>query len=245
MNDEAHRRYEEDLAAYLLDSLDVEEAREFELHLRSCAACQREEHWLRGAVELLPSSVEQVEPPPELRRRLMDTVMAEATPSPETGPQLETGPSPQAARRARLRLPRLTQRLRPAMALGATIVVLGGLAGYLIGRGSDEPSASTVAASATPVAPDARATIVRTDDTAVLNVQRLRQPGLGRVYEVWLVRKGSPKPEPSALFSVHRNGTGAAGIPGGLDGVEQVMVSSEPAEGSQQPSTKPVLVANL
>jgi anti-sigma-K factor RskA len=237
VSDEAHRRYEEELAAYLLDSLEVEEAREFELHLRSCAACQREERWLRGAVELLPSSVEQVEPPPELRERLMETVEAEAA---TRGAASRRGHD-----RWRRLLPRIAPRLRPAMALGATIVALGGIAGYLIGRGSDEPSASTVAARATPVAPDARATIVRTDDAAVLNVQRLRQPGPGRVYEVWLVRKGSEKPEPSALFSVHRNGTGAAGIPGGLDGVEQVMVSSEPARGSQQPSTKPVLVANL
>src|SRR5436309_12817320 len=73
-----HRRYEEDLAAYLLDALVEEEQREFELHLRSCPACQAEERWLRGAVELLPSSVEQLEPPPALRERLMATVRAEA-----------------------------------------------------------------------------------------------------------------------------------------------------------------------
>ena len=65
----------------------------------------------------------------------------------------------------------------------------------------------------------------------------------GRVYEVWLVQDG--KPLPSTLFQVHTDGTGAAGIPDGLDDSTQVMVTSEPPGGSPQPTTQPLLSARI
>jgi hypothetical protein len=86
---------------------------------------------------------------------------------------------------------------------------------------------------------------VKTEETAVLSVEGLGHPGRGRVYQVWLLREGASKPEPSVLFSVNRDGRGAAGIPGDLDDVRQVMVSSEPDGGSRQPSRQPVLSAIL
>ena len=70
-------------------------------------------------------------------------------------------------------------------------------------------------------------------------------PGRGRVYEVWLLSgAGAPKPA-GALFSVDRAGSGSAAVPGSLDGVDQVLVSSEPAGGSQQPTRMPVLAAEV
>ena len=48
--DQEHRRYQEDLAAYLLGALEGEEARDFERHLAGCATCQVDERWLHTAV---------------------------------------------------------------------------------------------------------------------------------------------------------------------------------------------------
>jgi hypothetical protein len=235
MAGEDHRRYEEDLAAYLLDALVEEEQHEFERHLRSCPACQAEERWLRGAVDLLPSSVEQVEPPPALRERLMDTVHAEAA-----AEGIEARP------RSRRR-PRLGFVLRPAVAFGAAALIAVGVgAGYLIGDAGEESrqAVATIPASPTGEAPGARGEIVESRDAAVIRVSGL-PPRRGRVYELWLVRKGSSTPEPSSLFAVADNGSGASGIPGGLEGVREVMVSSEPEGGSKQPTTMPVLRATL
>jgi hypothetical protein len=233
---EDHRRYEEDLAAYLLDALGEEEQRAFELHLRSCPACQGEERWLRGAVELLPSSVEQLEPPPALRERLMDTVRAEAA-----AEGIEARPSTR-------RRPRLGFVLRPVLAFGAAALIAVGVgAGYLIGNGGggSTPAVATVPAKPTGVARGARGEIVvKSRDAAEIRVSGLR-PRRGRVYELWLVRKGSKTPEASSLLAVHADGSGAWGIPGGLDGVQEVMVSSEPEGGSKQPTTMPVLRATL
>jgi anti-sigma-K factor RskA len=230
-----HRRYEEDLAAYLLDALDQEERQAFERHLRSCPACQAEERWLRGAVELLPSSVEQLEPPPALRERLMDTVRAEA------------GADGVEPRRPGRRRARFGFVLRPAAVFAAAALIAVGVgAGYLIGNGGggSKQTVATVPAQPTGVALAARGEIVKSRDAAVIRVSGLR-PRHGRVYQLWLVRKGSRRPEPSSLFEVARDGSGASGIPGGLEGVRVVMVSSEPEGGSRQPTSRPVLRATL
>jgi anti-sigma-K factor RskA len=230
MNGNGHERYEDELAAYMLGSLEPEEARSFQDHLAGCERCQARERWLRASVELLPSTVEQIEPPPALRARLIETVRSEAA--------AETEPSTRAPRtRSRLSDWFGSFSLRPAAALAGVLLILAaGVAGYAL-RGGDEGS-SSVAVQPTAEAPKARGTLVRDGDRAILRVSNLPQRK-GRVYEVWLVQKGNPVP--SALFQVDRNGSGSAAIPGGLDRATQVMVSSEPAGGSDQPTSMPVL----
>jgi anti-sigma factor RsiW len=78
MDPNGHERYEDELAAYMLGALEREEAQAFEAHLAECGRCQARERWLRTSLDVLPSSVEQLEPPPELRERLLETVRAEA-----------------------------------------------------------------------------------------------------------------------------------------------------------------------
>jgi anti-sigma-K factor RskA len=66
-------------------------------------------------------------------------------------------------------------------------------------------------------------------------------PPPGRVYQVWLMRDGA-KPQPTrALFVVR---SGSVNIPGGTKGADHVLVTAEPAGGSLQPTTQPVIVAN-
>ena len=78
MSSQDHARYEDDLAAYLLDALVGDEALEMERHVDGCPRCQERARWLQASVEMLPTAVEQLEPPRELRERLMQTVRAEA-----------------------------------------------------------------------------------------------------------------------------------------------------------------------
>jgi anti-sigma factor RsiW len=233
MVDEDHRRYEEDLAAYLLDALEPDEVRSFRAHLEGCARCQTDERWLRSAVELLPSSVEQFEPSRQLRGRLLARVNIEA--ENDLVPEREEPP----------RRRRWAFGLRPATALATlAVVAVAGAAGYLIGQGEEaNVTATTIQAQATPEQPDALANVVRTGDSAVLNVQRLPALHRGRIYQTWLQR--GKKIEPSTLFVVGKNGMGSAGVTGSLDGVAAVMVSEEPAGGSPQPTSKPVLIAKL
>jgi anti-sigma factor RsiW len=230
---EGHHPYEEELAAYLLGALGDDEIARFEDHLDGCARCQADARWLRGAADLLPATVDQIDPPAELRERLLDTVRREAD-----GDR-------RARERAGARPSRLGFLLRPATALAAILLALvAGVAGYAI-RGEEKVETTTVAAQATPAQPGAKASVVRSGDAAVLRVQSLKPPRSGHVYEVWIVREGRTTPEPNALFDVRSDGTGAAAVAGGVKGVSQILVSMEPAGGSDAPTTKPVLQANL
>ncbi|MFN2615957.1 MAG: anti-sigma factor domain-containing protein [Thermoleophilaceae bacterium] len=229
MSAEEHTRWEEDLAAYLLGALPGEEARELEEHLAACSRCQEDRRRLEVSIAAVGGSVEQVSPPPALRARLLETVQGEAVHAPE----------PRAGRtfgRPRWRLP----SLRPAAAgLAAASLLVAGVAGYAL-RGGD--GRRTLEARATTAAPGARAKLVSRDGQAQLTVDRLPAPRAGRVYEVWL--KDGDRVTPSTLFSVDRRGRGAAAIPGGLRGADQVMVSEEPARGSPAPTTAPRLIAD-
>lgn len=230
MPQDDHRRYEEDLAAYLLDALEPDEVRAFRLHLESCARCQRDDRWLRSATEMLPSSVRQFEPSPALRKRLMDRVQTEAA--------VDRASAKEGPRRRR----HWALGLRPAAALATVAIVAAGLAGYLIGEDGGTTT-KTIQAEATPQEPMAVASVERTGDSAVLKVDRLPVQRSGRVYQAWLQR--GMQIEPSSLFVVNKSGSGSAAVTGDLDGVEAIMVSDEPEGGSDQPTTTPVLIANL
>ena len=81
MSADPHRdpdRLEEDLAAFALGALTPDEAAAVERHVDGCDACSARLRWLQPAVDLLPASVEQRTPPPQLRENLMAIVEREA-----------------------------------------------------------------------------------------------------------------------------------------------------------------------
>ena len=71
-------RFEDDAAAYLLGALEPGEERRFEEHLKRCARCRDEVAWLEAARDVLPASVEQYAPPPELKDAVMAAVRIDA-----------------------------------------------------------------------------------------------------------------------------------------------------------------------
>jgi hypothetical protein len=76
---------------------------------------------------------------------------------------------------------------------------------------------------------------------AELVVSGMPPPPPGRIYEVWLSR-GASSPQPTdVLFGVTRRGNGSVNVPGRLNGVKEVMVTSEPLGGSLRPTSAPVL----
>jgi anti-sigma-K factor RskA len=230
-----HVRYEDDLAAYMLDALPEDEAREMEQHIEGCSYCQERARWLQGSVEMLPTAVEQLEPPPELRERLMQTVRAEAAAA--------HAPPADRSERGRARrgwLDRLRTVPRPALALGATLVAIaGGVVGYALGNNGSGVDTTTLQAQAPA---GARATLERDGDSGILRVAGLPQRK-DRIYEVWIQR--GKEVRPAGLFQVDRSGRGAAGIPNGLDDADRVMISAEPTGGSEQPTAEPVLILSI
>jgi anti-sigma factor RsiW len=225
---EPHERWQDDLVTYALGALEGAEAGELERHLRSCDRCQARLRWLRPAIETLPASVEQIEPPAELRERLMATARAEAAEAEAaTARQRRPGP-PRIARLRRF-------ALSPVGAATAVVVIGAGAVGYAIGGGGGS-GATTVAASGD-------STIVRHGDSATLTVRHLPALGPRHVYEVWLKR--GVRLEPSSLFVLQRDGTATVRVPRDVSGADAILVSSEPEGGSDRPSSAPVLDAPL
>jgi anti-sigma-K factor RskA len=229
-----HEEFRDDLAAYALGALDEPEAERLRAHLEGCEECRRQLRWLEPAVELLPRTVEQLEPPERLRASLLDTVRAEA---PEAARE-----APQAARGGwwhRLGL----AVWRPATAVAAAVtLVIGAVAGYLIGEPTGGGT-STLQAQAMPNAPGATGTLARDGASGILRVQHMPTLASNQVYEVWVQRDG--KLEPSSLFVPRKDRSADAAVPDGLDGADAVLVTKEPRGGSAQPTTSPVLSVQL
>lgn len=226
-----HRPFEEELAAYAIGALDATEAESFEAHLAGCDSCQAQLLWLAPAVDLLPASVEQIEPPPSLRSAILDTVGAETT---------------NASKRRRLRWPSWrAQWPRTAIASAATATVLVALAmGYLLGD-SQESAPATLAVPVETSAPqmDAAATLLHRGDIWTLDVRRLPQLPPNEVYQVW-IRHGREL-APSTLFVLSRDGTATVAVPGQLADADELMVTREPHGGSNVPTSTPLLRAQL
>jgi anti-sigma-K factor RskA len=234
-----HEQYEENVGAYLLGALPELEAEVLEKVAATCAECRGELEQLRVASEALPRAVEPVVPPPELKESIMRTVWAEAE-------ERREATSQRPGWRASLleRLPRLSPVV--AAAAAACVLAIGiaiGVGVANIGGGSSKTLTALVDRTRAPSG-NASLTVPGSGKGAILNVQGLPDPGPGKVYEVWVQRDGTMQPA-GALFSVSSGGSGTAGIPGSLDGVQAVAVTAEPHGGTLKPTQMPLLTVKL
>jgi len=230
----SHDELRDDLAAYALGALEEGEAERLRAHLETCEGCRRHLRWLEPAVELLPRTVEQLEPPARLRDSLMDAVRDESSQAAREPPRRATA--------GWWRGPGLSLR-RPATAVAAAaMLIVGVVAGYLIHE-PDGSSTSTLQAQAMPAAPHASGALEQQDGSGILRVQGMPSLARDQVYEVWVQRDG--KLEPSSLFVPRRDHSADAAVPGRLDGADAVLVTKEPRGGSRQPTTSPLLSVQL
>jgi hypothetical protein len=81
------------------------------------------------------------------------------------------------------------------------------------------------------------------DGRGTLVAEKMPPPPGGRVYQVWLKRPGRDPQPTDVLWSVRRDGSAQVAVPGSLDGVQAVLVTDEPAGGSEVPSKAPVITA--
>jgi anti-sigma-K factor RskA len=215
-----------DVAAYVLDALEAGEARSFGRHLDTCVVCRDELASFQQVVDVLPLSASRRRAPDSLRRRVRAGVRREAR---------------LAARASRHRRPPATLR-RPALALGSIVVAVCIAIGVVALASPNSAATQTYSAQVTGSSGTAQLRVV--DGAAKLVVRDLRPPPRGHIYEVWLVSGRRPRPT-TALFSVNSRGDGDVDVPGGLRGVQRVLVTPEPMGGSNMPTHAPVISARL
>jgi anti-sigma-K factor RskA len=240
MTENDHERWSEDVAAYMLGALEPGEAAELERHAEACERCREEIRWLTPALDALPEGIERLRPPRELRERVMAEVRMDAEPTDVAGDR--TDPDGGLFSRVSTWLRDLgsgPMGLRPVAGFAAAVLVVAAVAGYAIGGGigSDEGAqTSTVVAGK---APGVTAKMVSEGDSGTLHLDNVRQLPSDRVLEAWVQRDGEVEPV-EALFVPDREGRASTELPD-MEGVEVVMVTTEPEGGSESPTGEPLI----
>ncbi len=231
----------DDVGAYLLRALPLEEASAFEAHLAACAGCRRELAHLQVVVDTLPIAAPQFAPPPELKDRIMRVVDAEAELLRAAGPEADRVPVTTAKPR-RSWFAGFSLRPVAAGAL-ATVLLAIGVSGGVLVSGDGPPDARTISAQVNN-APGARVTVALQDGKAALHVKHLPGAPFSRVYQVWLKRGDKVVPT-HTLFNVRKDGSAVVPIEESVAGANQILVTDEQNGGSQSPTTAPIIQAVL
>lgn len=225
-----HDRWSEDVAAYMLGALGPEEMAELEGHAEECERCRSEIRWLTPVVNAMAEAPPRRQPPPQLRERLLAEVNADAR---EAG----TSPQPAAGLRARLagwHLGSLTWK--PLAGLAAVVLVVAAIAGYEVGSGGD--GGGNVSTFVSPQSSGIEAKVVSEDGAGEIHLADVKPLPENRVLEAWVRRDGEVEPV-KALF-VPDSGGDASTMLGSMRGVDLVMVTTEPAGGSESPTSAPI-----
>ena len=239
---------EELLGAYALEALPPDDLRRVEEHLRSCAEHRAMALELRRTSAALPLTVDEGDPSPELRARIVEAVKATPRePMPRMAPvtpQGEARGSTVLSFRRRWRLSTWATRWsRVAVAAAVALALgIGGLIGYQLGHGSAPQVAYTFQGDPT-AAPGAEARLVYFKDRkqAVVAATGLPPLASGQIYEMWLINGGVPVDKG---ISSSASGDIGAQLSGDLSQFQQFAITIEPGE-QQLPTTKPILVGNL
>ena len=237
------------LASWAIAGVDAGEHRALRRHLAGCAACRAAAAGYRSAADLLALAVDEVEPPPSLRSRLLAAVHAEAIVAPARGPSTAGTPWWTA-------LWRLVPSGRPVTAIGvlATAAAVAVAAVAIAGRPSSSPAPEATVVHACGLTPQPAACgTLRYDPTAqqaVLTVTGLPAvPVLaGRpqaFYEVWLVRGDRSVVPAGFLTETPGSTTYTAAMTGSMSGVVAGATTQEADGGGAVPHGPEVLRIDL
>ena len=246
--------------AYVLDALPDGERRIFEDYLAAHPERQAEIDELGAVAGLLAFAPHEQEPSPQLRSKIMEVVEAEAAPRSASREPVST---------------RFWDFLgMRGLALGAAALLVIGLfswnlllqgqVGDLQGQVQNSQSqvedlqgqvqearsqrqveqTPTIALEGSWADQGANAEVASIDQNQVILVAK-NMPSVpeNRTCQIWVIKGDSP-PSPSGLFRPDGNMT-AAPITSPIGKADTIAVTVEPAGGSDQPTTEPVLQAEL
>lgn len=231
-----HEELRELIAAYALDALAPEESRDLEAHLSHCQVCQDELVLLRDVAASLARGMAPVEPPTELRSRILTTIHP---------PRQESA----------------SQRgwVFALVAAAVVITLLGGLnlslqqrLAALNVRAAEvtrvlalmaSPGTKTVALTGS-VPGSVSLVFDRATGQGALVVFGLRDPGRELVYQLWLVAGDTPKS--AGVFRPAPDQPVIITMGPDLNQFRAVAISVERGpDGAPQPTSAPVLVGTI
>lgn len=231
---------------YALDALTGPELGRFERHLQHCPACDHEVCDFRETAARLALAVAAT-PPAQFQPRVLAAVSA-------------TRQDPPLTRGAARRWPRSGPAVRWLVAAVAAAAVVAAVALGIVQSVTqhrlDQAQARIQSAAAVLAAPDARltvrattaggtATVVSSQSRHAMIITTAGLPALGggKVYEVWFMAPGRNRP--AGLLPPPAAGRTSPLLAAGLTAGERIGLTIEPAGGTSQPTTTPILVMTL
>ena len=249
MNGMDQERFEDLKDSYVLGALPEEERLEFEQYLVAHPELQAEVDDLGAVAGLLAFSPRELEPSPELRRKIMDTVQAEAVHPAEVV-------HPHTSRRSWLAGLWEAVGVRDLALAVAAMLVIGLFSWTMLLQGevrdlqgrvqslqSQPQGPQMIALGGAGTKQGARAEVVTLEgDRAVLVAENMPPVPESKTYQIWVIKGDTPKP--SGLFEP-RGDSVAAVVEKPVEGADAVAVTIEPKGGSKKPTTDPMLVGKV
>jgi anti-sigma-K factor RskA len=235
--------------AYALDALEGgAEFERFTRHLSRCPSCASEVRGFREVATSLAFAA-ATEPPPGLRAR----VLTAATRTRQLPPEVKTHARP---RRARVRVPWVPWLSGAIATAGIAVAVVFGLAQAHTQQELNQARAQNQAIALVLSAPQVKllsqtttaggvATVVLAADRHQLVVITNGLPALpaGKVYQLWFI--GPKKIVSAGLLPSATSGQTAPVLASGVAHGDKLGLTVEPAPGSPQPTTTPILALAL
>lgn len=259
VNDRTHEEFQDLLAAAAFGTLTDGEWSALRAHLETCAECQRELSDFRTIAAALPLTLDERQPAPQLRNRILAMVQHEhriAEPTPATSaPVAAPNPGDVPETRQIQAAPQPVQRPVPMrrstpirsrhLWATAALVLLSLLAGAAIGRFllADEPDpgpdGETIAMQFSTPIPNVQGELTYLPDQRLfrLTMENMPPAPADHVYQVWLIGESGPIPagvmnQPEFVVAADRARYDA------------LAVTVEPAPiGSADPTTPPIITA--
>jgi len=227
----------EDLPAYALGALEPDERKAIAAHLETCAACTRDLAQFEDALyEAAALGVVNVEPPADLRTRIVA--------------RHHYVPGPRATSWGGRVVAFLRSPVPAAVpiALAVLLVVAIGVVGVTRQQADSYARAlagvaegRVVALAPTGANPDARAAVVIPTQGSPYLIVRLPAPPTGKAWEAWLLKPGTSGPIAVPAGTTDRGDVFTLSLTVPLGAGDGVAITLEPASGSAQPTTQPVL----
>ena len=227
----------EDLPAYALGALDKEERAVIAAHIETCDTCAADLAQFEDALyEAAAIGAIDVQPPADLRRRIV---------------LRHRGASARTATDWAGRVPEFLGRPVPAaipIALALLLIVAFGVIGATRQQADAYAHALAGVADGRVVAlvptganPDARAAVVIPTQGSPYLIVRLPAPPAGKAWEAWVLKQGASGPVAVPAGTADRGDMFMLSLTAPLGAGDGVAITLEPASGSAQPTTQPVL----
>lgn len=225
----------DDAAAFALQQLTADEARQFTRHRRCCETCQLTLEDVMNTLDLLPLSIPPEPPPPDLRAKLLQRIAV----TERSAPDLTRATAPNLSPKPLRLLPRL-RRLAALATVAAALLVL-----VLVWQATSRPQAVLAyAMSGTDAAPMAAADVTCTPIPAgtrmTLIASGLPPLAPGESYQLWLIKDGIRTSGGVFILDAAGHGGLTTLLPG-KPAFDALGVTREPDAFGQQPRGESVL----